>query len=330
MGIKNFTSIFKYSSNSKTIKTFDHFSDTNFAIDAHNVIYAKFKTSVKKYIDIICLDDCIDIGVIIDMTFESMMTYVKPMMAKNITPIFIFDGVPPECKRKTNDKRKAERVKYELLAKEAKSNIDFTDIVTIENYKKYIIRSIYPDRDVMKIIMDKLQSVKIPTIQAKGEAEKLCSSLCREGICSAVISNDSDSLVFSAHTMIKSISRKGLECISLSDILTDLDITFDQFVDICIMSGCDYNSNIPGIGICKSIKLIKEYKSIDNLPEKLGNIILDKSILNYVECREQFGYTESNLLISDDCTLFDCGCENGIQQTNKLNIPFIITKLVIV
>lgn len=42
-----------------------------------------------------------------------------------------------------------------------------------------------------------------------------------------------------------------------------------QFVDLCIMLGCDYCETIRGIGPKKSVELIQRYKSIDALLENL-------------------------------------------------------------
>ena len=62
--------------------------------------------------------------------------------------------------------------------------------------------------------------------------------------------------------------------------MESLGLTEEQFIDFCIMCGCDYNKNIPKVGPANSYTLIKEHKSIDNLPPKY-----DKTILKVEACR---------------------------------------------
>lgn len=44
--------------------------------------------------------------------------------------------------------------------------------------------------------------------------------------------------------------------------MLDLELTNEEFIDMCILSGCDYASKIEGIGPVKALKFIKEYHSI--------------------------------------------------------------------
>ena len=43
----------------------------------------------------------------------------------------------------------------------------------------------------------------------------------------------------------------------LEGILENLEISYNQFVDLCILCGCDYTSKIYGIGYVNAYKLIK-------------------------------------------------------------------------
>lgn len=42
-----------------------------------------------------------------------------------------------------------------------------------------------------------------------------------------------------------------------------------QFIDLCIMLGCDYTNSIKGIGPKRAIELIKTHKSLETIIEKL-------------------------------------------------------------
>lgn len=47
------------------------------------------------------------------------------------------------------------------------------------------------------------------------------------------------------------------------------DLSHDNFVDACILSGCDYMENLAKIGLKKALKLIKEFKTIEKVVESL-------------------------------------------------------------
>lgn len=57
--------------------------------------------------------------------------------------------------------------------------------------------------------------------------------------------------------------------IKLDDVLAGLEIDMKEFVDLCILLGCDYCGNIRGIGPKRAIELIKKYKTIENVLENI-------------------------------------------------------------
>ncbi len=55
----------------------------------------------------------------------------------------------------------------------------------------------------------------------------------------------------------------------LADILTGMELTMPQFVDLCILCGCDYTDTIRGIGPKNALKLIKAHGTIEKVIENL-------------------------------------------------------------
>lgn len=45
----------------------------------------------------------------------------------------------------------------------------------------------------------------------------------------------------------------------------------EQFIDMCILLGCDYCETIRGVGPKKAFELITKYKSIENILENLDS-----------------------------------------------------------
>jgi 5'-3' exonuclease len=75
-------------------------------------------------------------------------------------------------------------------------------------------------------------------------------------------------------------SCKIVEC---QKVLEALQLSPSYFLDFVIMCGCDFNENIPLIGCVKSLKLIQQYKSIENIQQSIG-----KAPTNYERCRQIF------------------------------------------
>lgn len=59
-------------------------------------------------------------------------------------------------------------------------------------------------------------------------------------------------------------SQPPLE-IHLDKVLKSLDLEMDQFIDLCILLGCDYAPSVKGIGPKKGYQLIKEHKRLETV-----------------------------------------------------------------
>jgi 5'-3' exonuclease len=51
--------------------------------------------------------------------------------------------------------------------------------------------------------------------------------------------------------------------IDLSVLLAETELSMEQFIELCIMCGCDYATNIRGIGAVRALSLIKQHGSIE-------------------------------------------------------------------
>jgi flap endonuclease-1 len=72
-------------------------------------------------------------------------------------------------------------------------------------------------------------------------------------------------------------------------VLEGFKMTMSEFIDLCILLGCDYCDKIKGIGPKNAIKLIQEHKNIENILNQLDkkkNSVKDD--WNYKKARELF------------------------------------------
>ena len=87
--------------------------------------------------------------------------------------------------------------------------------------------------------------------------------------------------------MLRSIDTKNETVVEITQesLLSQINLTKEQFLDVCIMCGTDFNKNMRNIGPVKALKLIREYKSIEGIRD---NTDLDTSCLCHERVREIF------------------------------------------
>nr|KAG5696623.1 hypothetical protein BaRGS_034084 [Batillaria attramentaria] len=55
----------------------------------------------------------------------------------------------------------------------------------------------------------------------------------------------------------------------LDRVLSEMNFTMDEFIDLCILLGCDYCESIKGIGPKRAVELIRQYKNIETILKHL-------------------------------------------------------------
>lgn len=149
-----------------------------------------------------------------------------------------------------------------------------------------------------------LRLMGIPVVEAKGEAEAQCVDLVKKGKAYAVASEDMDCLTFGALIQLRGFKSKKdpITEITLSQVLKQLGLNMDEFIDFCILCGCDYVKKIEGVGVHTAFSLIKEHGSIEEVLEHIKSIneeyrkekdkdryvIPDPERFKYKEAREAF------------------------------------------
>lgn len=52
-------------------------------------------------------------------------------------------------------------------------------------------------------------------------------------------------------------------------MLKELDLSEEQFIDLCILCGCDYTPKIGGVGPVRALSLIRKHGSLERVVEAL-------------------------------------------------------------
>lgn len=116
----------------------------------------------------------------------------------------------------------------------------------------------------------------VPFVEAPGEAEAQCAAMARAGLVYAAGSEDMDTLTFGTPVLLRHLTFSEAKRLPISEIcleaaLQHLEIDMAQFIDLCILLGCDYCPSIKGIGPKKAMALIREYRCIEAIVEALND-----------------------------------------------------------
>ena len=202
-----------------------------------------------------------------------------------ITPIYIFDGKPPveksDCLKERT--KKVEECKAKMENTENLEEKKALEKGTIRIKKEYI--------DDLKHLFS---IMGVSYIHAPGEAEAYASELCRMGYVDGVVTEDMDTLSYGCPQLLRSCIDKSIkrpEVVTTFDfqqILKDFKMNHDQFIDMCILCGCDYCPTIPKIGPVRAMKLIQKYGSIDVFLETEKTKDIEEFKSKYQVSRELF------------------------------------------
>ena len=278
--------------------------DTVIAVDASIFIY-QFASAIKSSVD-----DLKTIDGRITTHIHGILTKILSMLKKKLKPIFIFDGKASYLKQNVLDNRKLVKttanIEIKQVIKKLKKIQDMLEPIPetseaiqeqLENVKKAkelqetLIklkkRTVLVSFKQMEECKEIVKLLGIPMIQSLEEADSQCAWLVKNGFADYVASEDMDILTFGANKLIRKLSAKdNVVEYDLKILLKELDLSQEQFIDLCILLGCDYTPTISKIGPKRAYELIKQYKSIDN-------ILLDKDFRSKYILPENFNYKEA-------------------------------------
>ena len=209
------------------------------------------------------------LGVANDSYITYCMNRLNLLLHYNVNPIMLFDGGALPSKLHTEDKRKSShelfREKVHACLREGNRKDAY-----LHSQKCVEISPSIANRLIME-----LKARNIQFIVAPYEADAQMAYLDKIGMVDAIISEDSDLLLFGCRKVLFKLDKSGnAEQVLLEDLAkaSEFDfpsMTHEQYRQICILSGCDYLDSLPGIGIKTAIKLMKKYSAIEGIFEHL-------------------------------------------------------------
>ncbi|MDR0198449.1 MAG: flap endonuclease-1 [Methanomassiliicoccaceae archaeon] len=256
------------------------------AIDAYNTIY--------QFLSIIRQPDgspLTDSQGRVTSHLSGILYRTANLMEAGISPSFVFDGVPHDLKADTIMERRARREKAEK---------EWEDAVEEGDIKKAFSKAQQTSRmtpEIKETSRSLLEYLGIPVINAPSDGEAQAAYMCRKGDVWASASQDFDSILYGAPTLIRNMTITGrrkvpgrdqyrdvkIELIECDAFLREMEVTREQLGAVCILMGTDFNRGISGIGPKKGLKLVRAHGGLEGAMRHIGEYID-----NYEEIRKIF------------------------------------------
>lgn len=202
-----------------------------------------------------------------------------------IIPIFIFDGKPPPEKQALLKRRFSEKYQayneYKSLEQNKSEISDKQQLMEIEktmnSLKKKMIRITHTH---ISQAIELINAFGFRHYFAPNEADQLCIYLTTIGKTYATLSDDMDMIVSGCPLVLRNfnMTTHKLLLYDTKNILKDLQLTLQEFRDIVVLSGTDYeipsestsnsiststSTSITNIHIRKSFEYYKKYKETE-------------------------------------------------------------------
>lgn len=243
--------------------TIDDLSGKKLAVDSFNMLY-QFLTTIRQQDGALLTDSKGNIT----SHLSGLFFRTAHLMKNNIRLAFVFDGKAPDLKNEERERRAG--LKQEAVRKYKQA----ADEGDIELMKKYASRTVTLTKDMVEEAKEIIAALGQPIIQAPSEGEAQASYMVKKGEFYALLSQDTDGLIFGSPKIIKnlSVSKKkkktgtsayisvNPELVDLSLNLNNLGIDIDQLIVVAILCGTDFNvGGVKGIGPKKALSLIKKH-----------------------------------------------------------------------
>lgn len=134
----------------------------------------------------------------------------------------------------------------------------------IQSLQKQVRR---PTKEAVEECKQLLDLLGVPHVQSPGESDVTLAEMFLRGQVQGIMSEDTDMLPYGCECFITGFADNSdfVTEYRLSDVLRELKMTRAQFVDFCILCGCDYADKIYKIAIKTAFTLIHKCSTIEGV-----------------------------------------------------------------
>lgn len=198
-----------------------------------------------------------------DKHIQFVLWRLDLLLFHGVKPYLVFDGANLPAKAGKESERLASREQNRLRGEQCLREGD------VAGSQAYFAKAVdVTPAMAAAVIKEARKRQGVRCVVAPYEADAQLGYMCRNGMIDAVISEDSDLLLFGCHRVLFKMDREGdAQSVSLSDVMTlrndEFDMrgrTEDTMLLACVLSGCDYLPSLSGLGLKKAYGIAASVK----------------------------------------------------------------------
>ncbi|KAJ5422039.1 XPG/RAD2 endonuclease [Penicillium cf. griseofulvum] len=194
---------------------------------------------------------------------DFVLNRVRMLLFFGVKPYLVFDGDNLPSKAGTEQDRHRRRQESKALGLELQRKGRTPE--AYQEFQKAVDVTPYMARE----LIEELKRMNVQYVVAPYEADAQLVYLEQQGDIHGIISEDSDLLVFGAKRLLSKLDQHG-ECIEINraDFTACREVSLVGFSDpdfrnMCILSGCDYLTNIPKLGLKTAYRIIRKHRNVE-------------------------------------------------------------------
>lgn len=199
-------------------------------------------------------------GVPTDKFIASFVKRAALLRRCGVEAVYVFDGgrMPGKAAEEADRQRARSTARDRARAHKRAGNSNAAN----EAYQ----RAVDVTPEMAKAVIDRLRAEGHACVVAPYEADAQMAYLIRHGFVDGVITEDSDMIPHQCKSVFFKMDADGVgQEIRYNDLALNRDLSFvgftpDQFLEMCVMSGCDYLPSLPGVGIKRAHGLIRRFR----------------------------------------------------------------------
>ena len=192
---------------------------------------------------------------------EYFMNRARMLARGKIRAIYVFDG--GRLPSKSGEEEARRRGRREALARAKRHAMQGNASAAYEQYT----RAVDVTPEMARQVIDALAREGFESLTAPYEADAQMAYLAKHGFVDGVITEDSDLIAHGCASVFTKMGADGHGVeIRYGDLARNRDLSFvgftpDMFLEMCVLSGCDYLPSLNGVGIKKAHGLIRRFKT---------------------------------------------------------------------
>lgn len=187
-----------------------------------------------------------------------------------VKPYMVFDGDYLPSKSGTEKDRAARR------RESRKNGLEMLRLGKASQAHLELQKSIDVTPVMARQLIEELKKLGVAYVVAPYEADSQMAFLEQRGTIDAILSEDSDLLVFGAKCLLTKLDQYG-DCIMINrkDFTACREISLVGWTDaefrcMAILSGCDYLPGIEKMGLKTAYRMIRKHKTVDRIIKSLS------------------------------------------------------------